>query len=65
MKHDPEDLKSIEQELDVIIGGYRDILNAEPRIMNPLREARDAARIKYENATEGRAVEKVRERATE
>lgn len=63
MKHDPEELKDVENELEAVIRTHRDILNTEPRIANPLKEARDAARIKYENATEGRGIQKARERA--
>lgn len=64
MKHDPEELKSLRDDLENVFKGYRDLLNDEPRIARPLAEARDAARIKYENISEGRAVEKVRERVS-
>jgi len=49
MKQDPEEFHEIADELRGIIRGHRDLLNNEARIMNPLKEALNAARIKIED----------------
>lgn len=48
-KHDPEELNEVRKEIDAIFTDHRDILNDEPRIGRPLREARDAAKVKYDD----------------
>ena len=54
MKHDPEEVKEIEDAIELIFKANRDLLNLKPRIANPLKEARDAARVEYETATSDR-----------
>ena len=42
--------KELMQELDWFMRTFRDELNREPRILNPVKEARDAAKTKYDDA---------------
>lgn len=44
-----DELKDLVDELDGVIAGNRDLLNSEPRIGRPLKEARDAAKVKYDD----------------
>ena len=47
---DSEDLKSLLTDLDYVVRSHRDVLDQEPRILNPLQEARDAAKTRYDDA---------------
>jgi hypothetical protein len=44
---DPAELKDCLADLDGFLRSYRDLLNNEPRMLRPLREALDAGRVKY------------------
>lgn len=50
-KHDPEELRQIHDELEDVFRSHRDVLNDEPRISRPIREAAEAAKVKYEDVT--------------
>lgn len=48
-KLDPEELNDVRKEIDGIIEAHRPLLNKEPRMLRPLTEARDAAKVKYQD----------------
>jgi hypothetical protein len=43
-----EEFQEIRAEIDALLFSHRDFLMAEPRLLRPLTEARDAAKTKYE-----------------
>jgi hypothetical protein len=51
-KVNPDELKEMRDDLDNFIRDHRDALNHEPRILNPVKEARDAAATKYRDVKE-------------
>lgn len=53
-KHDPEELKEVGKELRDVIDAHRDLLNDEPRILNPLLDAARAAKAKYDDLKHSR-----------
>lgn len=45
-----DDYKEIADELDSLIRAYRDPLNLDPRVLNPLTEALQVCRTRYHDA---------------
>ena len=43
-----QEFQEVQSEIDALLSSHRDFLMAEPRVLRPLTEARDAAKIKYE-----------------
>lgn len=54
-KHDPEELHELVKDLDQLERAHRELLNDEPRILNPLRETQRAAKTKYDDVRTQRA----------
>lgn len=52
MKLTPDDLRDLAEELAQLVHLHHDVLDTEPRIARPLKEALNAAKIRYEAVTE-------------
>ena len=50
MRVNVEAYKEMLEDLEWFLRCFRTELNHEPRILNPLKEARDAAKTKYDDA---------------
>ncbi len=54
MKASPEDLRDLADDLDALKNDYRDVINAEPILKQPLEDAAKYARKRYEDVSEKR-----------
>lgn len=64
MKLTPEDVLNAIDGLDAWARENRAVIMEDERISRPYKELDTAARVKLERVSEGRAVEKIRERAS-
>jgi len=48
-----QEFREVRDEINALYSRHRDFLLEEPRIRRPLEEARDAAKVKYEDARSG------------
>lgn len=51
-KLNPDELRQVGAELDQVIQGHHDLLDAEPKIKKNIEDARDEAQRKYKDITE-------------